>query len=180
MECIYHFVSVGSVLLLNGSFVQSAVSVRYNADEPLFVTVLPLDAAYLPYTAELLNGKAVTNQSLAVCCDMGDGHYYVELKPRGAYVYSPQTRTVPIYSDAVSQFLGFVQNKNYAAARSMMSGELSESVSDDALADFFNDVLYIRENIFTPQKGYLLIKQDGTAPRCEIEIKNGLIENIVI
>lgn len=180
MESVYHFVSYSSVLLLNGSFVQSAVSVRYNDSEPLFVTVLPLEAAYLPYTVEFLNGKAVTNSALALCCDMGEGHYYAELKPRCAYVYSPAPPAQAASGDPMAQFLGFVQSGNFTAARSMMCAELSESVSDEALADFFTGVACIRENVYTPEKGYLLIKQDGTAPRCDIALKNGLIENIII
>ena len=62
----------------------------------------------------------------------------------------------------------------------MMTGELNESITDEALADFFEGVLAIRENVYTPARGYLLIKDDGTAPLCDIEIRNGLIENIVV
>ena len=182
MESVLHFVCVDSVLLLNGSFVQSASSVRYPADEPLFVTVLPLDATYLPYTAEILGGKAVSNQNLALCCDMGNNHYYIELKPRSAYVYA-QSRfrtAAPSIATVPAQLLDFVKSGNYAAARSMMTGELNESITDEALADFFEGVLAIRENVYTPARGYLLIKDDGTAPLCDIEIRNGRIENIVV
>lgn len=181
MELVLHFVSQNSVMLLNGSFVQSATSVRYNSDEPLFVTVLPLEAMYLPYTVEILNGKAVTNRSLALCCDMGDNHRYIELKPRYAYVYSPKpAETSPLAVSAPAQLLLFVREGNYSAARSLMTPELGESVSDEALADFFDGVLAVRENTFTPSRGFLLLKNDGTAPRCDIAINNGLIENIVL
>ncbi|MCX4314064.1 MAG: hypothetical protein OSJ83_09470, partial [Clostridia bacterium] len=69
---------------------------------------------------------------------------------------------------------------NFTAARSLMSDELAESVSDEALGEFFEDVLSVRENIYTPEKGWLLIKKDGTAQRCDIIVHGGLIENIVI
>ncbi len=180
MESVYHFIAENSVLLLNGSFVQSAQSVRYSSNEPLFVTVLPLEAMYLPYTAEILNGKALSNKSLAVCCDMGDGHFYIELKPRCAYVFSPQTPVSVPSASAPAQLLAFVREGNFSAARSMLTSELSDSISDEALADFFDGVIAVRENTFTPQKGYLLVKSDGTAPRCDIAMRGGLIENIVL
>ncbi len=180
MESVYHFVAENSVLLLNGSFVQSAHSVRYSSDEPLFVTVLPLEAMFLPYTAEILNGKALSNKSLAVCSDMGNGHILVELKPRLAYVFSPQTPVTEPVASAPAQLLAFVREGNFSAARSMLAPDLSDSISDEALADFFDGVLSVRENAFTPQKGYLLVKSDGTAPRCEITMRGGLIENIVL
>lgn len=182
MESVFHFVMQNSVLLLNGSFVQSATAVRYNDDDPLFVTVLPLEAVYLPYTVEFLGGRAVTNQNLAVCCAMGDHHYYIELLPRSAYVYShsPERQIAPQPLSVPMQLLHFLRESNFAAARSLLTPSLSDTVSDEALADFFDGVRFIRENTFTPQKGYLLIKNDGTAPRCEITMRNGRIENIVI
>lgn len=180
MECVLHFFSPDSVLLLNGSFVQTAVSVRYDSREPLFVTVLPLDAANLPYTVELVDGKAVTNSSLAVCCDMGENHRYVELKPRSAYVYSPSTPLPAASTAAPAHFLSLIREGNYSAARELMSKSLSESVTDRALADFFDGVTAVRENVYTPERGYLLIKTDGTAQKCDIEMRGGIIENIVM
>ena len=180
MESILHFHSENSVLLLNGSFVQSASTVRYDADEPLYVTVLPLEAAYLPYTALVLGGKAVTNTSLALCYSMGGGHYYIELKPRYAYVYSNAVKHRASVSASVpARLLEFVREHNFTAARSLLCDSLSESVSDEAIADFFDGVISVRENIYTPEKGWLLIKSDLTAPRCDITLKNGLIENII-
>lgn len=179
MESVYHFVSPNSVLLLNGSFVQTAAAVRYEKSEPLFVTVLPLDAALLPYTVEIIAGKAVHNAALATCCDLGNEHYYIELRPRCAYVYSPAN--IPPVASAASvpaQLLAFVQSGNFAAARSMLSPALGESITDDALADFFEGVTAVRENTFTPQKGWLLLKDNGTASVCRIDFVNGLIENI--
>ena len=180
MESVLHFTADNSVLLLNGSFVQAAAAVRYEYNEPLFVTVLPLDAAYLPYTVEILGGKAVTNANLAVCCDMGGGHYYIELRPRYAYVYSPSERPTPKSDNLPARLSVLVQEHNYDAARTMLTASLNDSVSGDALADFFDGVVAVRENTFTPQKGYLLIKNDGTASRCDMVIKNGLIENIIM
>lgn len=181
MESVYHFVCENSVLLLNGSFVQSATAVRYPKEEPLFVTVLPLNAMYLPYTVEILGGKAVHNASLALCCAMDNEHYYIELKPRSAYVFSPAALP-PLRSSpsAPAQLLSFVKDSNFVAARALLSPRLGETVSDEALADFFDGVVAVRENAFTPQKGWLLVKEDGTAPVCEIEFSHGLIENITV
>lgn len=181
MESVLHFVVSGSVLLLNGSFVQSAAAVRYDSREPLFVTVLPLEAQYLPYTVEFVGGNAVTNTSLAVCRDMGEGHKYIELLPRSAYVYSAsESRRAPASQSLPSQLLEFLRAGNIAAARSLLTPSLGESVSDEGLVAFFEGVEAIRENVFTAGGGYLLIKSDGTAPRCDITVKHGLIENIVL
>ncbi|MDE6398742.1 MAG: hypothetical protein K2L51_05420, partial [Clostridiales bacterium] len=105
--------------------------------------------------------------------------YYIELRPRCAYVYSP-AGIPPAVSDASvpAQLLAFVQNGNFSAARSMLSPALGETVSDDALADFFEGVTAVRENTFTPQKGWLLLKDNGTASVCRIDFAGGLIENI--
>lgn len=169
------------VLLLNGSFVQTAASVRYDADEPLYVTVLPLDATYLPYTVELIDGKTVSPTPLVTCSDMGEGHRLIELALRSAYVYSPSASAVPPPPPgALAQLLSFVHSGNFAAARAMMSPELSDSVTDSALADFFDGVVSVRENIYTSEGGYLLVRNDGTAARCEITVRGGLIENIVM
>ncbi len=181
MESVLHIVSPHSVLLLNGSFVQSAAAVRYEQNEPLFVTVLPLDATFLSYTVELLGGKAVCNQSLVTCCDMGGGHHYIELKPRSAFVYAPGIP--PVVESSVSvpaQLLRFVRDGNFDAARSMMTQSLRDSLSDEALSDFFDGVFAVRENVYTPQKGYLLLKTDGTATQCVFEMHGGLIENVTM
>ena len=180
MESVYHFVSENCVLLLNGSFVQTASSVRYASEDSLYVTVLPLEAVYLPYTVQIIGGKAVTNRSLAVCCDMGENHWYIELKPRYAYVYSQTISKATAPSSAPARLLEFIREGNYAGARTLMSEDLNKSVSDEALTDFFDGVTAVRENIYTPQKGWLLIRSDGKADRCDITVRGGLIENIVL
>ena len=181
MEYVLHFYIKDSVLLLNGSFVQSATSVRYDSDDPLFVTVLPLSAAYLPYTVQIVDGKAVSNADLAVCCDMGGGHRYVELKPRYAYVYSPSSpSTVKTSVSLPSQLLEFVKEGNFSAARLLMTKRLSEAISDEALREFFGGAVAVRENIYTPRKGYLLVKSDGTAPYCDVSMRDGLIDDISV
>lgn len=176
-----HIVSENSVLLLNGSFVQSANAVRYNAEDPLYITVLPLSAVFLPYTTELLGGKARSNESLTLCYDMGNNHHYIELKPRYAYVYSPSEKSVPpLSASSPARLLAFVREGNFSAARSLMTPSLGESITDAALADFFDGVVALRENIFTPQKGWLMLKNDGSASLCSISLSNGLIENIMV
>lgn len=178
MELVLHFVFSDSVLLLNGSFAQSAAAVRYDSAEPLFVTVLPLNAVYLPYTVELVGGKAVRNGELTLCADMGDGHCYIELLPRSAFVYAPASPPPPAKGGVAQELLTLVQKGNLAAARALLTDELSETVTDEALRDFFTDVRALRENTFTPQKGYLLIKEDGSAARCTLTLRGGRIDNI--
>ena len=95
-------------------------------------------------------------------------------------MFSPQTPVTEPVASAPAQLLAFVREGNFSAARSMLAPDLSDSISDEALADFFDGVLSVRENAFTPQKGYLLVKSDGTASRCEITMRGGLIENIVL
>ena len=181
MEYVLHFYFSDSVLLLNGSFVQSATAVRYESLEPLFVTVLPLSAAYIPYTVQIVDGKAVSNSDIAVCCDMGGGHRYIELKPRYAYVYSPSAPpTVKASVSLASQLLDFVKEGNFSAARLLMTKKLSDTISDEALSDFFGGVIAVRENIYTPRKGHLLIKSDGTAPYCDVIMRDGLIDEISV
>lgn len=179
MEIVYHFVCDNSVLLLNGSFVERASAVRYEKDDPLYVTVLPLSAAFLPYTVMLMGGKARSNENLALCCDLGGGHVFVELKPRYAYVYCPDERLIPaLPASTPARLLSLVREKNFEAARALLSPALSETLTDAALSDFFEGVVAIRENTFTHEKGWLMLKEDGTAEHCTIILANGQIENI--
>ena len=180
MEKVYHIEVQNSVLLLNGSFVQSAHTVRYAHNEPLFITVLPLDAAFLPYTAEILDGKAVCNGTLARCCSLGDGHVFIELRPRSAFVYTPGT-PLPVLPDSTpAQLLSFVQSGNMTAARSLLTSSLDGSLTDEGLRDFFQGVAGVRENVFTPRKGWLLLRDDGTAQICDIKFEGGRIDDIIM
>ncbi len=178
MEIVYHIVNTDSVLLLNGGFVQSAPVVRYDSDEPLYITVLPLSAVYIPYTVSLLGGTPRANAPLVLSASLGDGHYYAELLPRHAYVYSPVQTQQKAPANLPERLLSFVQNQNFDAARALLTPSLSDSLSNDALADFFENVCAIRENKFTEKGGWLLLKQNAAADLCNITFLNQQIDNI--
>lgn len=182
MELIYHIkTEVNAVFLLNGSFVESAEKVIYRDSEPLYITVLPLEALYLPYTVKLTDGKAITNESLTDSFSLGKGHFYVILKARYNYVYSPERQSEPIVeSGIVPKFFKNIRDKRFGLARECLTHELSASVDDGALTEFFADYVAAIENVYTPAKGWFLLKKEGDASVCDIKIRSGLIDNFEI
>jgi len=74
------------VFLLNGTFSEKADGFLYPKKEPLYITVLPLNAYLLPYTVKLLGAKTLENESLCASFSRGD-KTYIKLIPRYNNIY---------------------------------------------------------------------------------------------
>lgn len=180
MEIMLHIKSeVNAVLLVNGTFVERADAVRCNSAEPVYLTLLPLEAIYLPYTVKLLGAKPLTNTALCSVYDVGGDRFLVRLKGRYNYVYSPASAASEHgETGLVPRFFRAVKDGSFAAARACMTNELSATVSDEALADFFEEYCDVAENVYTSEGGWFLLKKDGQGARFTVQMRSGLIDNI--
>ncbi len=152
------------VYLINGAFNEKARVITYPAASPLYVTVLPLKALLLPYTVKLAGGKVLSNAELAVSYEVADGHFAVRLAERHNYVYSPAcVQSLNPRGGRECRFYRAVKAGDFAAARKMMTAELSESASDDDLAEFFAPYADIIENRFADLSGGFFLINKNTS-----------------
>lgn len=178
MEHVYYpRFSRGAVFLINGSFVEKPGAVPYDDSEPLYITVLPLSAVLLPYTVKLLKGKAAENNLLCDCYEIEKGHTLCLLKPRHNYVYAPPAAPEPVHGGGVFEaFFALVKQGKTVEARRHMTPELSASLSDEGLTEFFSEYEALCENTFTPSGGYLLLGK--STARCKVTLTDAKIADI--
>jgi len=171
-----------SVFLLNGAFAENADGFSYGDGEPLYVTVLPLSAHLLPYTVKIAANKPLTNEKLCACFST-DGRLFVKLYPRYNYIYSPHKKDGAAETSAPERLFNLVKQKSYAAARKLLSDDLSRSVDDAGLDAFFADyTAMIKDDYGKPaesKNGYYLITAEGKGTLFRFETADGLIDNIV-
>lgn len=169
-----------SVYLINGTFTdRNGVTVK--SDCVTYITLLPLCAALLPYTVKLCGIRPDSNKGLVKVTPLCDGEAIIRFAPRYNYVYCPDPPAPKEKeTDCAVRFFACVHNGDYAAARSLMTPELSATVTDDALGEFFSDYdEAIKNDGFAPGGGYYLVKKSGGATRFDFTQKNGLIDDIV-
>lgn len=150
------------VYMINGAFNEKADVINYPAMSPLYITVFPLDAVLLPYTVKLIGGRAVCNGQLAQCNEVAPDHFLVRLKERRNYVYSPaHTQSVAPETGLAPEFYRAVKSGDFAKARSLMTKDLSDSIDDESLAEFFAPYCDIVENRFADLSGgFFLINKN--------------------
>ena len=150
MKLTYAFVpGFECVMMLNGAFKEKPAPLSYPAASPLYVTLFPLHAIYLPYTVRLLGGKVMSNPELASVHEIGSDRYIVTFAERHNYVYSPQHTVTPPARDMPEKLFRFVKAGDISSARTLMTAELSESVDDDAIIEFFQPFSTITLNPYT-------------------------------
>lgn len=174
MDMFYHITAdFPAVFTVNGVFFENAENVEYTAAGVMYVTVFPLDAVYNPYTVKLSGGKAYANEKQTVVYRLPDNHVYVRMKARYNYVYA--TKAAPPESKTIAErFFRYVKAANVKAARSLMTAELSASVSDSALTAFFDGFTDIVE----AGDGCYLIDEDGMGAPFAFGIRSGLIDDV--
>lgn len=171
---LYHITAdFPAVFNINGVFFEDAGNVEYTADGVLYVTVFPLNAVYNPYTVKLSGGKAYANNEQTVIYRLPDNHVYVRLKARYNYVYAP--KSAPTESKSLPErFFRNVREGNLRAARTLMTAELSASVTDNALAGFFDGFTDLVETDGT----VYLVDTDGVGNPYEFRLRSGLIDDV--
>ncbi len=168
------------VMFLNGAFNERPAPLSYPSSSPLYVTALPLDAMLLPYTVRLIGGKAASNTPLARTFEAGADRYILTLNERHNYVYSPRSPSAPPPADAAERFFGAVKSGDIPAARAMMTKELGESVTDEALADFFSPYSAIAPNPYGDIRAthFLAPEENGRADGFSFIFESGKIADI--
>ncbi len=162
---------VESVYMLNGSFFEGE-SFSSGSDEVLYLTVLPLKAAYLPYTIKLIGGK-VAYPELAFAVKIGEGEYALKLGKRG-YVFGEGHNVNT--DDVCCKFFYFVKGEHFDFAFKLLSSELKAGLSDKALRKFFDEFT----DIVKVKGRYYLVGEDGVGKKCGFDLKDGKIDNITI
>lgn len=184
MEVFYHFECFfPAVFTVNGVFFESVTKLKAEPSDSLFITVFPLDAVYLPYTVRIGGGEVFANAALTKITRLRDNRFLVRFLPRFNYVYSPvRHETKPRNGSAVKRLFEAVKERDLAAARSLLTGELSASVDDNSLLEFFDGYEDIVDNNgYVPTDGdsFFLVPDSGkTAELFKAKLINGLIDNI--
>ena len=182
MEITYHIKAVfRCVYLLNGAFVEKADDFVYNGTEPLYITVLPLNAHHLPYTVKISAFNALSNEHLISIYRLPENNCYIKLAARYNYVYSTEHRETPDKLGFVESFFLDVRHGNLVSARAKMTENLSKTIDDEALKAFFDDYTDIIENTVCEKiegSWFLIDKSDNGVP-FRFEIKDGLIDDIM-
>ena len=166
------------VTMLNGAFNERPAPLSYPTDAPLYVTLLPLRAMLLPYTVRLLGGRVTANRELAECFGIGADRYIATFAERHNYVYSPVV--MPPATGLPEKLLRLIKAGDLPAARALMTPDLSASVSDEAITEFFAPYSGITENPYRdlPATHYLSPVSGGNATGFIFKTSGGLISDI--
>ncbi len=168
--------SFNAVFLINGAFVEKPSAIKYDSDQPLYVTVLPLKAVLLPYTVKLLGGRVVANEELCSCYKISDDGVLVVLRERHNYVYSVAKKRVENDGE-LGEFFALVKLGDIAKARLMLTDELSHSLTDEALISFFEPYEAVIKNVYDGSGGYLLLGKSESS-KCYLSFDDKLINDI--
>lgn len=162
---------------------ESAENIQYIDNESLYITALPLHALLLPYTVKLAGGKPITNAELTVSYSLPNNQYHIKLLQRYNYVYStPSPHIAQIESSGViPRMLRAVKENNFTAARLCMTPDLSSSIDDSSLTDFFSEYIDIIENNYLPglPNSYFLIDKNNKGHLFNFTLKSNLIDNMI-
>ncbi len=161
-----------SVYLVNGEFFEGDAFVS-SADEVVYITVLPLDARFMPYTVKLVGGKVACNESCAAVCKTGEREFALKLGLRYGFVFSGEHKNLP--DDVCCKFFYYVKGKHFDFAFEMLSRSLS-GLSERDLGAFFNGYV----DIFNVRGKYYLADETGAGHECVFALKDGKIDNISI
>ena len=161
-----------AVYLINGAFAENPVF-RFDPDEVLYITVLPLSAHLLPYTVKIVSGTVRSNRELAVCAKLGGG-YFVRFMPRYAYMYGANRQAADGGGSVPARFFALVKEGRLPEARALMTDALSSSVTDADLSAFFDGFTAVIENA---GRTYLL-DENSVGTEYRFALSAGLIDNI--
>lgn len=184
MEIFYCFESsFPAVYTVNGVFFESLTRLKAELSDSIFITLFPLDAVYLPYTVRIGGGEIFANAPLAKQYKLRDDRFLIRFLPRFNYVYSPVGHSAPNEKGSVvKRLFEEVKERDLTAARALLTEELSKSVDDNSLLEFFDGYLDIVDNngyVRTSGNTFFLIPDSGgTASLFRAQLKDGLVDNI--
>ena len=184
METLYFFeCEFPAVFLVNGVFFPSLTRLKAEPSDSLYITVLPLDAVYLPYTVRIGGGAVYANAALTVFYRLKGERYLARFLPRFNYVYTPVRHEHPkTDAGAARRLFDAISRRDVTSARALLTPELSASVDDNSLLALFDGYCDLVENngyVSGEINSFFLIPAaEGEAALFRVEYKNGLIDNI--
>lgn len=161
-----------SVYLISGRFFEGDSFVS-SSDEVIYLTVLPLDARYLPYTVKIIGNTVVSNESIALMCKIAENRYALKLGLRYSFVFSAGHKNLS--DDICTRFFYFVKGKHFGSASELLGNGLSGVGENDLTAFFkeYSEILKVKDK-------YYLMDEHGVGHECIFVFKNGKIDNISI
>lgn len=159
-----------SVFLLSGTFFEGGTFVT-SEDNVVYITVLPLDPAVLPYTVKIVGASVARGRQLAVPCKVAENEYFIKLERR-MDVYSPTHQNVP--EDTVEQFFYYVKGKHFGFAMEMLSVGLRSTLGEQDLWAFFEGFT----DLIRTNHGYYAVDGSGLGHRCEFSLVGDKIDDI--
>ena len=170
-----------AVFLINGAFTECAESISIDDEAVYFITALPLNAAFLPYTVKLAAAEVRSNPELAKVYSLSPSCALLRLSPRYAYVYSPSQASAAKRTDSpVAAFFFAVKDGDFVSARRYLTKELSAAADDEALSAFFDGYSEIFPDPESPENGgaFYLSGEDGNASSFSFKLSSGLIDEV--
>lgn len=161
-----------SVYLISGRFFEGD-SFVCSSNDVIYLTVLPLDARFLPYTVKIIGNAVSSNEGIAFMCKIGEDRYALKLGLRYSFIYSAGHRNLS--DDICSRFFYFVKGKHFGSASELLGSGLT-GVGEDDLAAFFKDY----SEILKVKDRYFLMDGHGVGHECVFAFKGGKIDNISI
>lgn len=161
-----------SVFLINDRLMDE-VSFYTNENTVTYVTILPLNAVFLPYTVKLVGSAIVSNQSLALSCKISENEYALRLGNR-QHVYSPLH--VSLSDDVCIRFFYLVKGKHLSFASELMSDSLKAGLGDSELTTFFDAF----SDMINYKGRYYAVDKQGVGHYCAFCIADGKIDDVSI
>jgi len=195
---IYIKTDFPAAFLLNGTFSDRADGFKYPANEPLYITVLPLEAHLLPYTVKMLDGKSLYNNNL-IASFCYEGEIFAKLLPRYNYLYeNKKSENIRINATTPEKLFWAVKQNDFDLAKKFCTEGLLSTIDESGLESFFNDYTAIMPDEFTTKNSNLnnytyqigvnnystgepfyLIDTNSNGVLFHFELVNGFVDNIV-
>ena len=169
-----------AVFMANGVFLENNSCIRYKQKEAVYVTVFPLNPALLPYTVKFTGCSAFPDSGLVTVVALSKDKYLALFSKRYSYVFS-SCDVLPSDCSPIGEFFTSVKAGDMEKARSFMTRELSSSVQNQAISEFFAPYKAVvkDEHFLSMQEGgFLLIDDKNVALPVVMTIKNNLIDDI--
>lgn len=138
-----------------------------------YVTVLPLNAVYLPYTVKLVGSIVVSNQSLALSCKIDENEYALRLGSR-QHVYSPSH--ISLMGDICIKFFYLIKGKHFGLASELMSDSLKAGLGESELIAFFEGF----SHMINSKGKYYAVDKQGVGHICTFCVSDGKIDDVSI
>lgn len=159
------------VYSLNGTLCEDGWA-QMEENSVYYVTVLPLDAVFLPYTVKIIGDKVVSNKDLCINVRLKNKSFLIFTK-RYNYMYLPTSYVED--ECLVTKLFYATKQGNCEKARQYLTPSLSSTVADENLRAFFDKYEFIMK---TDENKWLLADGDGNGEIFCTTLKDNLIDDM--